>query len=165
MLKAQNEQLSKQIQLEEIYPILQETLENGGEFCLTITGTSMVPTIRGGRDRVTLIKAPQRLQQYDLPLYRRKNGAFVLHRVVEVSEEGSYVMCGDHQWQKEPGILPEQIVGVVSVIERKGKIFSVENGHYRRWVRFWCRMLPLRKSIFWVISLPTAVKRRILRKK
>lgn len=165
MLDAQSELQSKQIQLSEIYPILQETLENGGEFCLTITGTSMVPTIRGGRDRVTLLKAPERLHKYDLPLYRRRNGAFVLHRVVEVSTDGSYVMCGDHQWQKEPGIQPEQIVGVVSVIERKGKTFSVENSHYRRWVRFWCRMLPFRKSIFWVISLPAAVKRRILRKK
>lgn len=161
----QGESPVKQVSLAEFYPILRETLDNGGEFSLTVTGTSMVPTIRGGRDRVTLVKAPDRLSKYDLPLYRRRNGAFVLHRVVGIADDGSYILCGDHQWVMEPGILQEQIVGIVTRIERKGRTFSVDNPHYRCWVLFWCTVLPLRRFFFRVYGLPGAVKRRILRKK
>lgn len=156
---------SKQIQLAEIYPLLKETLSQGGAFRLTVTGTSMVPTIRGGRDRVTLIQPPERLQKADLPLYRRVNGQFVLHRVIEVAKDGTYVMCGDHQWTPEPNIRPEQIIGLVQSIERKGKSFSVENAHYRRWVRFWVWALPLRKVFFRIAGLPSALRRKLIRKK
>lgn len=162
---AEQPKASKAIWLQEIFPVMQETLDAGGSFRLTVTGSSMVPTLLGGRDCVTLVKPPETLQKGDLPLYRRRNGAFVLHRVVAVAEDGSYVLCGDHQWVKEPGIRQEQIVGLVSEIERKGKQFTVDNRRYRRWVRFWIRALPMRHALFRIHGLPAAFKRRILRKK
>ena len=125
----------------------------------------MLPTIRGDRDILTLSWAPEKLQKYDLPLYRRDNGHFVIHRVVKVAPDGTYTMCGDHQWKLEPGITKEQIVGLVQTIERKGRVFSVSNGHYRRWVRFWVWALPLRRYLFFVASLPRRIYRRISRKK
>lgn len=158
-------QQSKRIWLQEIYPLLQETVDSGGAFRLTVTGTSMYPTLLGGRDCVTLVQAPETLAVGDLPLYRRKDGSFVLHRVIDVAEDGSYVMCGDHQWAKEPGILRTQIVAIVSEIERKGKHISADSPQYRRWVRFWIRALPQRKALLRLYTLPGAVKRKLSRKK
>ena len=128
-------------------PAMEETLAAGGTVKLPITGTSMLPLLVAGRDTVILKKADLPLKLFDLPLYRRKDGAFVLHRVVAVEKDGTYTMCGDNQWVKEPGIAGEQIIGVVEAVERKGKLLPVQSFRYRAYVRFWHALLPVRKYL------------------
>ena len=77
-------------------PLLEEKLSEGGSVELPITGTSMLPLLVQGRDRVIISKADKQLKKYDLPLYKRDDGAFVLHRVVAACG-GTYTMCGDNQ--------------------------------------------------------------------
>ena len=121
----------KKVRLSEMLPAMEETLSAGGTVKLPITGTSMLPPLR----------------RFDLPLYRRKDGAFVLHRVVAVEKDGTYTMCGDNQWVKEPGISGEQIIGVVTEVERKGKLISVQSFRYRAYVRVWHALFPVRKYL------------------
>lgn len=135
----------KHVSLQEVLPIIEETLAAGGTVRLPITGTSMLPLLREGRDTVTLTAVSSQLKKFDLPLYRRKNGAFVLHRVVKTNSDGSYTMCGDNQWVKETGIRREQLIGVVCAIERNDKAFSVESKKYKFYVRVWHFFLPVRK--------------------
>lgn len=137
----------KRVTLVEMLPIIEETLAAGGTVKLPITGTSMLPLLVAGRDSVTLTAVSGPLKKFDLPLYRRKNGAFVLHRAVKVNTDGTYVMCGDNQWVKEPGICHEQLIGVVREIERNGKVFSAESKRYKLYVRVWHFLLPLRKYL------------------
>lgn len=139
---------TKKVDLVDFYPLIAEILSQGGTFSLTITGSSMWPTILGGRDQVTLIKAPDQLKKYDLPLYRRKNGQFVLHRIVSVNEDGTYDCCGDHQTQIEHGLRQEQMIGLAVNFVRKGKAFTADNRHYCRWVKFWCAILRFRPVYF-----------------
>lgn len=131
-----------------MYPIISEVLENNGTFSLTITGSSMYPTILGKRDQVTLVKAPATLKKYDLPLYRRKSGQFVLHRIVNIEADGTYTCCGDHQWELEKGLKQEQMIGLATEFVRKGRHFTAENRHYVRWVHFWVWFLPARRYWF-----------------
>ena len=49
-------------------------------------GVSMLPMLRQGRDSVVLSPAPKQLRKYDLPLYRRDDGSYVLHRVVKAGQ-------------------------------------------------------------------------------
>ena len=135
----------KRVHLAEMLPIIEETLAAGGTVKLPITGTSMLPLLRSGRDTVTLTAVTSPLKKYDLPLYRRKDGAFVLHRVVKVQADGTYTMCGDNQWVQEPNIHEEQCIGVVCAITRNGKTFSVQSSNYKLYVRVWHLLLPVRK--------------------
>lgn len=137
----------KRVKLSEMLPIIEETLAAGGTVKLPITGTSMLPLLRSGRDTVTLTAVTSPLKKYDLPLYRRKDGAFVLHRVVKVQADGTYTMCGDNQWVKEPNIHEEQCIGVVCAITRNGKTFSVQSSNYKLYVRVWHLLLPVRKYL------------------
>lgn len=125
------------VQLSELYPLIQETLAQGGTFSLTVTGSSMYPFIAGGRDKVTLSPLPGRLRKNDLPLYRRSSGAFVLHRIVKVHRDGTYTCCGDHQWIAEPGIRQEQMIGVATEYVRKGKRITNKNLLYRFYRMTW----------------------------
>ena len=88
---------SGEIGLKDLWPIIEEKLENGGEVTINPGGISMKPLVVAGRDSVILEKAPKALKKYDVALYKRKNGQFVLHRVVGI-KNGAYVMCGDNQY-------------------------------------------------------------------
>lgn len=148
----------KKVKLETLLPAMEETLAAGGTVKLPITGTSMLPLLVQGRDFVILKKPESRLQKLDLPFYRRKDGAFVLHRIVKV-EETSYTMCGDNQWAFEEGIEDGQILGVVTHIVRKGKEFPVTSKKYQRYVCIWHKLLPIRKYLVKLRGLKNKLKR------
>lgn len=136
------------VQLADFYPLICETLNQGGTFSLTITGTSMYPFIVGNRDQVTLSPITGELKKNDLPLYRRSNGAFVLHRIVKVHKNGTYTCCGDHQWQLEKGLKREQMIGIATEYVRKGKHLTNKNLIYRFYRMTWTWVLKYRWAFF-----------------
>lgn len=145
--------LNKEVQLAEIIEIIEEKLNAGGTVTFTPNGESMMPMLRDGEDAVVLKKPGGRLHLFDVPLYRRSNGQFVLHRVIDFGKDGSYVMCGDNQFAKERGITDAQIIGVVTAFYRKGKAYSNNSLRYRTYINFWYYTRPFRRVF-------RAVKRR-----
>ena len=144
MTEPQKAPARRQFTLAELEPLIREAFADGKGFWLPVTGTSNLPTLSGGRDEIILGKAERPLKKGDLPLYRRDSGQYVLHRIISVQRDGTYICCGDNQWTKEPGIRPDQIIGRVIQITRKGKSFSPENLIYRGWVWLWVLLLPCR---------------------
>lgn len=140
--------MSNKVNLADFYPLLQETLDNGGTFTMTITGTSMYPFIVGNRDRVTLSPITEELKKNDLPLYRRGDGTFVLHRIVKVERDGTYICCGDHQWWLEKGLRREQMIGIATAYVRKGKTLTNKNLIYRFYRMTWTWLLKYRWIFF-----------------
>ena len=132
--------------LEDLLPVIEEKLKSGGTFEININGTSMLPLLVQKRDTVILKAFDGKIKKYDLPLYRRKNGAFVLHRTVGV-QENSFCACGDNQWIVEKDIDYGQIIGVVCEIVRKGKKIPVSSFGYRFYCRVWELLRPIRKYI------------------
>ena len=132
----------KEISLEALYPMIRATLDSGKNVTFSPRGTSMLPMLRQGIDTVTLSPLPDTLKKYDLPLYRRDNGQFVLHRIVKV--EGTYTCCGDNQYVKEPGIRDEQMLALVTSFTHKGKTVPVTHPGYGLYCRFWCMSRPPR---------------------
>ena len=129
--------------LEELLPVLQETVAAGGSFHFRPSGNSMKPFIRPGTDSVRVVKA-EKLKKYDIVLYRRKSGQFVLHRIMHTDSEGC-IMCGDNQWTLEPGITEDMILAKVSDIYRKSRAVSCSSKLYMACVRIWCGLFVFRK--------------------
>ena len=103
----------REIELADTIDVIEEILQSGGEFKLYPKGKSMLPFIVEGKDSVVLRKNAGELKRHDVAFYRRRNGQFVLHRVVKRSKDGSYVMCGDNQIVLERGIAEDQIIGIM----------------------------------------------------
>jgi len=101
----------------EFFPIVIEALESGSRVAFTPRGRSMAPTLRDGSDVVYLERATT-FSKYDVALYRRASGQYVLHRIVGSSSDGTFVFCGDGQTTLEHGILRAQILGKVVAFER-----------------------------------------------
>lgn len=129
--------MNKEISMNDIIELILEKLNSGGTVTFTPNGKSMLPMLRDGEDVVVLVKPKGRLHLFDVPLYRRSNGTYVLHRIVNFDADGSYVMCGDNQFELEHGITDEDIIGVMTVFYRKGKAYRVNSLKYRLYVNFW----------------------------
>lgn len=137
--------MNKQVNLNDIFDIMSEKLNSGGSVTFSPKGTSMLPMLRDGEDAVVLVKPSGRLHLFDLPLYRRSNGTYVLHRIVSFDSDGSYVMCGDNQFAKEHGIKDEDIIAVVTAFYRKGKPYTVQSPTYRLYLNVLFYIRPFRR--------------------
>lgn len=121
--------------LADLLPHIQEVLAAGEGIWIKPGGVSMLPMLRPGRDAVLLSPLPERLKKFDLPLYRRPNGAFVIHRIIKAEE--TYTCIGDNQFLKEPGVRQEQMIALVTSFVRNGREHSVREPGYRLYCRFW----------------------------
>ena len=140
----------------------EEILRRDGRLVYTSVGDSMRPFIRSGQDLLVIERPKGRLKKYDVPLYRRDSGQYVLHRVVKVREK-DYVICGDNRWRRETGITDRHILGVLTAIVRNGETISVQDRAYRRKVRLWCEFFWLRAAILWTKALPRRAIRKVRR--
>ncbi len=114
-------------QLNDLLPFIEEAFRMGKDFQIPITGTSMLPLLVQGRDFVKIVKYENKLRVGDIPLYRRDNGQFVLHRVVKIEADGTYTMCGDNQFKLEKGITDKHIIAVVKTLVIDGKEIDVSS--------------------------------------
>ena len=122
--------------IDELMPIIEERLTQNGTVKLSPTGISMLPMLRQGIDCVILSPPPKRLKKYDIPLYRRANGQYVLHRVTRVSGD-SYTCIGDNQFNYEKGISHESVIAVVTAFTRGEKTYTVKYLPYLIYCRLW----------------------------
>ena len=128
---------SKETNLDAVIDIILEKLASGGTVTFTPHCTSMLPMLRDGKDVVVLSRPSGRLGLYDVSLYRRDNGQYVLHRVVDYGSAGTYVMCGDNQFKREKGIRDDQIIAVMTGFCRKGVTYTPASVRYRAYISFW----------------------------
>lgn len=129
--------------LDDLMPIFRHTLARGKSVRFGPQGTSMLPLIRQGIDYVELSPLPQKLKKYDLPLYQRRDGLYVLHRIVEVGD--TYTCIGDNQFAIEPGVTHDQMIAVATAIYRGDKRISVDSFSYRLYCRLWHGFRPIRR--------------------
>ncbi len=116
-------------------PLIRERLAAGQSVRIYPRGISMLPMLVEDRDSVVLSPLPEKLKKYDLPLYQRANGQFVLHRIVKA--EDTYTCIGDNQVYLEAGLAHEQMIAVVSSFNRNGREYKVTDLAYRLYCVFW----------------------------
>lgn len=133
---------NKKTDLDSLMPLIKERLSSGHSVTFSPRGISMLPMLRQGKDTVTLSPITAPLKKYDLPLYRRDDGKFVLHRIVAVGED--YSCIGDNQYYLESGLRHDQMIAVVSKFKRGKRVISVNSLWYKLYCRFWHNTRPFR---------------------
>ena len=139
----------KKIQLtsmEQIVILSQPMLDAGKAVKFTVVGDSMFPIFRNNKDKVTIVKS-ETVKKRDVILYRRKDGSYVLHRVVGKGKLG-YKLCGDNQLVIEYPVKQSSVIAVMTEFERKGRTVEITRLWYVLYSRIWCVLLPLRPFMF-----------------
>ena len=139
--------MSEHISNREFLAVMKEAFKRGQELKFTPSGSSMLPMLDGESDTVTLGAKPDRLKKYDVAFYRRASGQLVLHRVVKVSRDGTYVFCGDNQYGYEPGVKHEDILALMTAFSRGGKDRQTTNPSYRFYIHRMMAKKRLRRCL------------------
>ena len=96
--------------IDDLVPLLLDTLNNNKDFIMPVKGTSMLPFINE-KNLVTL-SSPNNIKKNDIVFYKRNNGQYVLHRIYKIKKD-YYVLMGDNQTFKEEPIYSCQIIAKV----------------------------------------------------
>jgi signal peptidase I len=145
----------KKVRLEQMLPAMLLKLDGGGEVVIPVTGVSMKPALKAGRDYAVLEKAPEKLRKNDIVLYRRDDGSFVLHRIIGEDENG-FIMMGDNQNVKEYSVSRSSVIAVLTAVERNGGRISAKS--------FGFKLLGVFRRQIYIIRKATARLRRHLGK-
>lgn len=141
-----------QIEMDALMPVIRERLAEGQSVRFSPRGISMLPMLRQGIDSVVISPLPQKLKKYDLPLYQREDGKYILHRIVGAGP--TYICMGDNQFVPEPGVRAEQMIAVVTAFYRGDKKHDVSEPGYRLYCCFWHYSRPVRhvwrRGIGWI---------------
>lgn len=137
---------NKEMQLEQVLPLVEEQLALGKTVRFYPRGVSMLPLLRENIDSVVLAPVPPTLKRYDLPLYRRDDGQFILHRIIRVTGD-TYVCMGDNQLIPEPGVRRDQMVALVTGFYRGDRYHRVTELGYALYCRLHYVVRSLRR--FW----------------
>lgn len=112
---------------------IRQALEKYKKIVQPIKGISMLPMLDEDKDAVELVEVKGQLEKYDLPLFQRRNGEMVLHRIIAV-KKNHYLICGDNSTAVEK-VPMERIVAVASGFYKNGKYVSCKDEAYLAYVR------------------------------
>ena len=147
----------------------EEYLDEHGTLTYRNVGTSMLPLIKQNRDAFTVrrLEPGEMPKPKDVVLFKRKAASgemkYVLHRVWKKTGD-TYVCIGDNCVNAEKNVRPEDIMGVLTEVNRKGKVVRVTDRGYRLYVWFWCVTRPVRIFCKKVWLLAKKLGKKILRK-
>ena len=131
--------------MEDLAPLIKEVCTTGGSLRFSPRGTSMLPMLRQGIDSVVLSPVPEKLKKYDLALYQRHDGKYILHRIIRVGE--TYTCMGDNQFLPEPGLHHDQMLALVTAFYRGERQICCDSLMYQLYCRIWHYSRPVRR--FW----------------
>lgn len=138
---------------------IEQELETQGHSFFQTVGDSMEPLLHNRKSTVVIEKASGALKKYDVALYRRPTGEYVLHRVLKV-RLSDYLICGDNRIYREP-VPKEWVLGVMigfypGVEER---YISCEDLEYQKYLE----KLGLQYWKRWIKALPGRIYRKLIR--
>ncbi len=121
---------------------IEHELKSGKPITYFTVGCSMRPLLVERKTHV-MIAPIREVRDGDILLYIRKNGAYVLHRLMK-QDEKSYYMRGDNTFGLEK-IQKTQAIGVVTTVYKNGSYIDVNhNKKYLLYVKFWNLIYPVR---------------------
>ena len=133
---------------------IERSIKELGYAVAPIAGTSMMPLLKEGRDRVELKPyCHERLKKGDVVLYKKNDGTLVLHRIIKTENGEFFTVLGDHQFNNDEWVNKNQIIAVACGFFIKGRYGTEKTRWYRMYKKIWLCNLNVRRMILAVLSL------------
>lgn len=147
--------------MKDLVLLAEEYLSSGKEVVISAKGNSMKPLLRDNKDRIVLTGyKPEELEIGQVVLYKRNDGSFVIHRIVD-KQEDKYVMLGDFQTVIEKGVTKEQIIAVASGFIRGKNEFRESSKFYKFYVKIWGKKAVVRKAYIFCCIKFSSIRRKL----
>ena len=136
----------KRVDTYEYVSVLKELVEEGKEVSMLIAGSSMSPFLCHQRDSICFKKPDRELKKGDMVFYQRESGQYVMHRIYKIKPDG-YYMVGDAQTEIEGPLKREQIFGLITKVNRKGRWMKSGDFWWKFFEKVWIHMIPVRAVV------------------
>ena len=128
--------MSDHIIKEDFLFLLNETFDKGEDLLFIPTGNGMKPMLNGTTDSVVLTKKNESINLYDVVLYiRPADGSLVLHRVIKVNDDNSYVISGDSFDVCDNQIIYDDIIAVMKSFKHKNTTYTLDSRIYKMYIK------------------------------
>ena len=135
---------------------IEEVLRDKGYIVYTNEGDSMMPLLQQHRDLMVIHQITKPPKKNDAVLFKRPNGAYVLHRIIKVCKHGNYRIAGDNRSFSE--LIPKEwIIGILLEVIRDGRHISVDSEEYKAYLK----KVPMHRFKLKLKQLPSGIKRMI----
>lgn len=119
-----------------------------------IMGTSMLPLLKEGQDRVELVSRDRKqLKRGDVVLYKKNDGKLVLHRIIKILDENTFLTLGDHQFKNAEQVRREQIIALAKGFFINNRYIDESKLKYRIYKKIWLGNLTVRRCCLWAFNL------------
>lgn len=143
--------VKKILSTKELMPLISDLLKTAERVRFTVKGNSMYPLLRGSRDEVEVVKCDS-IGKYDIVLYQRGDGSYVLHRVLK-KENDALSIAGDFEQELEHPVFESQVIAKVdNIIRAGGRVISCNNKAYRLYCIVWSVALKNRRRILRILK-------------
>ena len=133
---------------------IERSIKELGYAVVPITGTSMLPLLKEGRDRVELKPyCHERLKKGDVVLYKKNDGTLVLHRIIKTENREFFTVLGDHQFKNAERVNKNQIIAVACGFFIKGRYVNEKTRWYRLYKKIWLSSLTVRRCFLALLSI------------
>lgn len=133
---------------------IERSINELGYALAPIAGTSMMPLLKEGRDRVELEPCSQeRLKKGDVVLYKKNDGTLVLHRIIKTENREFFTVLGDHQFKNAERVNKNQIIAVACGFFIKGRYVTEKTRRYRLYKKLWLSSLTVRRCFLALLSI------------
>ena len=133
---------------------IERSIKELGYAVVPITGTSMLPLLKEGRDLVELESCSQeRLKKGDVVLYKKNDGTLVLHRIIKTENREFFTVLGDHQFNNAERVNKNQIIAVACGFFIKGRYVNEKTQWYRLYKKIWLSSLTVRRCFLALLSI------------
>jgi len=121
-------------------------VERGGSFSFQAHGSSMFPFIRDGDTLAIRPINPAELDVGDVAFYKSAPDRLTAHRIVRVQAHSDGILLlarGDASTGATEIVQPNQVLGCVVSLQRRGHIIRLDDPLRRRLALLWVRTAPL----------------------
>lgn len=133
-----------------------------GKIIYPNVGDSMLPIMKEHQDLAIIEDITKKLKKYDVVLYKRVSGQYVLHRIMKI-KNNNYAMCGDNRYRLEYPVYSNQIIGILTGIVHNDKLLTTRDKIYKIYVFFWCRLFYLRVFILKINHILKKIRKRLVK--
>lgn len=139
--------MARMVDTKEYLDVVCDLLREGrNNVPVTVAGSSMTPFFHHG-DTVYLNLPQKPLKKGDVVLYVRPTGQYVLHRIIRVNGDGSLIMLGDAQVDREWIEGSAAVRGIVVKVLHRGKVLTRRSFRWWFFEKVWPCVVPLRPTI------------------
>lgn len=132
---------------------IEQILDKDGVYLSTTIGDSMEPMLFDRQSTVVIKKIDHLLNKYDIPLYKRPNGKYVLHRIIKVNKKKKlYITLGDNRYKSEK-VPFDWVIGYLEGYYVKDTYITTTNKKYVSYVKKLKRHLVFRRTKLMILRL------------